>query len=129
MIALIKTARVLRGEHRPPTCEHGTWTFAGADETRGARQWRCPTRECAPASRWIKYDRLHPPIPHGSARWKALDRGRIAVERCFGRLKNERGLTPLRVRTLDRVSLHADLTILAALGTALLDTGQAALAA
>jgi hypothetical protein len=37
------------------------------------------------------------------------------VEREFGRLKNEWALLPLRVRGLERVSLHADLTILAKL--------------
>lgn len=44
------------------------------------------------------------------------------VEREFGRLKHDFGLAPLRVRGLDRVQLHADLTILARLGQAL---GQA----
>src|SRR5205085_1187416 len=41
------------------------------------------------------------------------------VEREFGRLKNEWALLPLRVRGLDRVQLHADLTILAKLACAL----------
>jgi hypothetical protein len=39
--------------------------------------------------------------------------GRASVEREFGRLKNEWGLAPLRVRRIERVRLHADLTILA----------------
>ena len=30
-------------------------------------------------------DRLHPLIPHGTARWKALYRQRTSVERDFGR--------------------------------------------
>jgi hypothetical protein len=34
-------------------------------------------------------------------------------------LKHEYGLGPLRVRRLERVALHADLTILAQLGRAL----------
>jgi hypothetical protein len=42
------------------------------------------------------------------------------VEREFGRLKNDWGLTPLRVRRLARVRLHADLTILAQIASALL---------
>ena len=37
----------------------------------------------------------------------------------FGRLKHEWALLPLRVRGLDRVRLHADLTILAKLACAL----------
>jgi hypothetical protein len=44
--------------------------------------------------------------------------GRAAVEREFGRLKNEWALLPLRVRGLERVQLHADLTILAKLACA-----------
>jgi hypothetical protein len=46
-------------------------------------------------------------------------RGRSAVEREFGRLKHEWGLSTLRVRGVERVRLHADLTILAKLACAL----------
>ena len=42
-----------------------------------------------------------------------------AVERGFGRLKNDWGLSPSRVRGLPLVRLHADLTILAKLACAL----------
>jgi hypothetical protein len=42
-----------------------------------------------------------------------------SVERLFGRLKNEWALLPLRVRGIERVKLHADLTILAKLACAL----------
>jgi hypothetical protein len=48
-----------------------------------------------------------------------LYKGRGAVEREFGRLKNEYGLAPLRTRGIDRVRIHADLTMLARLGQAL----------
>jgi hypothetical protein len=68
---------------------------------------------------WLKADRLHTLIPSESRRWKALYRRRGAVERGFGRLKNEWGLLPLRTRGLDRVRLHADLTILGQLAVAL----------
>ena len=44
---------------------------------------------------------------------------RAAVEREFGRLEHEWALGPLRVRGLERVALHADLTILAKLACAL----------
>ena len=74
---------------------------------------------CSPASVWIKADRLHPLIPRETRRFRDLYRGRAAVEREFGRLKNEYGLTPLRVRGLERVALHADLTMLARLSLAL----------
>ncbi|MGN6276308.1 MAG: transposase [Solirubrobacterales bacterium] len=119
VIPLKATPGVKRGDHLPPSCEHGIWKFAGADRKRGASKWRCPTGECAPASTWIKADRLHPLIPHGTDRWHKLYRGRAAVEREFGRLKNEWGLKPLRVRGLERVRLHADLTILTKLACAL----------
>ena len=76
------------------------WTFSGSNPNRGASKWLCPTGECKPGSRWIKADRLPPLIPRESKRWKALYRGRAAVEREFGRLKNEWALAaPLtRVR-------------------------------
>lgn len=119
VVALRKTATVKRGEHKPPTCEHGDWTFAGADRKRGASKWRCPTGECQPASVWIKADRLHPLIPRETLRWKALYRHRASVERAFGRLKNEWSLAPLRVRRIERVRLHANLTILSQLSSAL----------
>jgi hypothetical protein len=51
------------------------------------------------------------------------------VEREFGRLKNEWALLPLRVRGLERVKLHADLTILAKLSCALARARAAPLAA
>jgi transposase len=89
------------------------------DYGRKATKWRCPTGECKPASRWIKADRLHPLIPRETPRFTALYRRRASVEREFGRLKNEWALAPLRVRGLDRVRLHADLTILAKLACAL----------
>jgi transposase, IS5 family len=120
LIPLRQTPDVKRGEHRPPECQHGVWTFAGADRKRGATKWRCPTGECKPASTWVKADRLHPLIPRETERWKAAYRKRASVEREFGRLKHSFGLKPLRVRGLDRVRLHADLTILTKLACALL---------
>jgi transposase, IS5 family len=122
VIALKETPGVKAGKHLPPACDHGTWTFAGADTKRKATKWRCPTGECKPASTWIKADRLHPLIPHETDRWKSYYRQRTAVERGFGRLKTDWGLLPLRVRRIYRVQLHADLTILAELASALAAT-------
>jgi hypothetical protein len=119
LIPLRQTPDVKRGDHRPPECQHGAWTFAGADRKRGAMKWRCPTGECKPASTWISASRLHPLIPRETKRFKAGYRKRAAVEREFGRLKTSWGLKPLRVRGLDRVRLHADLTILTKLACAL----------
>jgi hypothetical protein len=118
VIALIETPAVKAGKHNPPECEHGTWTFAGSDAKRGASKWRCPTGKCKPGSVWVKASRLHPLIPHGTERWKSYYRQRTAVERGFGRLKDDWGLTPLRVRRLPRVELHVNLTILAQLADA-----------
>lgn len=118
---LRQTGRVVKGEHLPPTCEHGVWTFAGSDAKRGAAKYRCPSGECSPSSVWVKADRLHTLIPRETDRWKAIYKTRVAVERTFGRLKHEWALLPLRIRRIDRVSLHVDLTILAQLASALAD--------
>jgi transposase len=58
-------------------------------------------------------------VPRGTNRFGELYRGRAAVEREFGRLKNEYGLTPLGVCGIERVALHADLSMLARLSLAL----------
>jgi transposase len=92
----------------------------------------CETRGCHPAIPIKVWKRdqlvipLHqdgsrqaPMIPRQSARFRDLYRGRAAVEREFGRLKNDYGLAPLRVRGLERAALHADVTMLARLGQAL----------
>ncbi len=119
LIPLRATTSVKNGEHLPPSCSHGEWKFAGADRKRGAAKWRCPTGECTPASIWRKASRLHPLVPRETKRWKAAYRKRASVEREFGRLKNEWGLKPLRVRGLERVRLHTDLTILTKLACTL----------
>ncbi len=61
-------------------------------------------------------------IPRESERSRKLYRGRGAVEREFGRLKHEWALLPLRMRGIERVRLHASLTILAKLACALSHT-------
>ncbi len=121
VIAQIR-ARNARTPDDVPACEHGRWTFAGADVTRKRTKWRCPSGECEPKSIWLKADRRNPLIPPETKRWRKLYRGRAAVEREFGRLKHEYGLAPLRVRGLERAVLHADLCILARLSTALART-------
>lgn len=118
VIPLRNSRDVKTGGSLPPYCKHGNWRFAGADRKRGSTKWRCPTGECKPASVWVKASRLKPLIPRVTERWKGLYQRRGSVERAFGRLKHEWSLT-LRVRRLDRVRLHADLTILAALSSAL----------
>jgi len=119
IIPLRETPFVKAGKAAPPKCEHGSWTFAGSDAKRGASKWRCPTSECSPASVWIKADRLHTLVPRSTKRWKDTYKQRGCVERGFGRLKHEWGMLPLRVRRIERVRLHVDLTILAELASAL----------
>ena len=51
------------------------------------------------------------------------------MEREFGRLKNEWAMLPLRVRGIERVALHTDLTILAKLSCALAKARAVPLAA
>jgi IS5 family transposase len=58
-------------------------------------------------------------LPRKSDEWRCLYRRRSAVEREFGRLKHHYALAMLRVRGIERVRLHADLTMLARLGLAL----------
>jgi len=94
IMPLRQTPAVKAGAHKPPTCDHGEWRFAGSDYSRKASKWRCPTGECKPASRWVKADRLHPLVPRETPRWRKLYEGRAAVEREFGRLKNEWALLP-----------------------------------
>ena len=129
VIPLKLTVNVFHGKHKPPTCEHGMWTFAGADNKRKAGKWRCPTGACTPASVWIKADRLHTLIPRETHRWRSLYAHRVMVERSFGELKHEWSMLPLRVRGRDRVQLHVDLTILARLGHALLKAEAVSVAA
>jgi transposase, IS5 family len=130
IIPLRNSRDVKIGNHFSPFCKHGNWHFAGSDYTRKAAKWRCPTGECQPASTWRKASRLHPLIPRETLRWKGLYRSRASVERAFGRLKHEWGLAPMRVRGMERVQLHADLTILSQLASSLnRERDQAALAA
>jgi IS5 family transposase len=129
VVPLRKTPDVKKGKDKSPCCEHGEWRFAGADYERKATKWRCPTGECKPASVWVKADRLHPLIPRETLRWKGLYRGRASVERAFGRSKNEWALAPLRVRRIERVRLHANLTVMAQLMCALNRERVVALAA
>ena len=63
--------------------------------------------------------RHNPHISRYGERFRTLYRNRSAVEREFGRLKNDYALAPLRVRGLQRVKLHTDLVMLARLSFAL----------
>jgi transposase len=68
-------------------------------------------------------------IPYGTDEWKRLYRGRAGVEREFGTLKHRYRLAPLRTRGIDRVRIHADLTMLARLALSLARSRAARVAA
>lgn len=114
VVPLFNLPRLPEGKKRPdptPTCPHGPMLWKGSD-TSGSRwrtKWACPTAECATPTRWIEGTRENPIIPRGSDRWKKIYPKRQAVERVFARLKNDYGLQPLRIRTLERVRLHTDM--------------------
>jgi hypothetical protein len=122
IIPLRETPAVKAGKHLPPICEHGEWTFAGAETKRRAAKWRCPTGECSPREPMDRGQPAAHPDPPGDSPLEEAVRLRGSVERENGRLKNEWALLPLRVRRIERVRLHADLTILARLATALATT-------
>lgn len=61
----------------------------GSPEPTTAAKWRCPTGECNLAFHWIKAERLFPLMPRETPRWRKLYTGRAAIEREFGRLKND----------------------------------------
>jgi hypothetical protein len=129
IIPLRQTGAVKEGKHLPHCCRHGEWVPCGMDAKRKATKWRCPTAQCPVSHRWVPASRLHTLIPRTTERWKKLRSARGAIERGIGRLKNESALLPLRVRGLERVQLHADLTILAKLSCALARARAAPLAA
>ena len=69
--------------------------------------------------------RNFPRIARHTERFRMLYARRALVEKEFAHLKREHGLAALRVRGLERVALHADLTILARLGQALVRAREA----
>lgn len=73
--------------------------------------------------------RLFPRIARHTEQFRSLYRRRALVEKEFAHLKREHGLAVLRVRGLERVQLHADLTLLARLAQALSRARAVALAA
>lgn len=73
--------------------------------------------------------RNFPRIARGSERFRSLYKRRALIEREFAHLKREHALAMLRVRGLDRVQLHVDLTIFARLALANQRTRELRLAA
>ena len=84
VIALKETPAVKAGKHKPPSCEHGEWTFAGSDAKRGATKWRCPSRECQPAS---SLGQGRPAAPADPVRDRAVEGSLPAAHRRRARLR------------------------------------------
>ncbi len=47
VVPLRQTPAVKAGKDKPPSCDHGEWTFAGSDAKRGASKWHCPEADAA----------------------------------------------------------------------------------
>lgn len=73
--------------------------------------------------------RSNPFISRHTREYRDLYRRRSAIEREFGRLKHHYGLATLRVRGVERVRLHADLTIMGRLALELAKARAVPLAA
>ena len=115
-----RTGAVKRGDHLPPTYEHGSWRFAGSDRKRRAAKWRCPTGEYKPASTWIAADRLHSLVPRDTVRWKVsvpapcLERESLRVQR-WSRSEHEtvQAVDKARRRhTANAMVVHGEVTLL-----------------
>jgi hypothetical protein len=111
------TKRDDENPYKLPKCGCGIWIHHGTDYKRKRAQYRCPSGKHGQT--WLKPSRLHTLVPRGSRKWLKLYSGRTAVERVHARLKDRYGLTPLRVRGLERVALHVDLTMLVVLASRL----------
>ncbi|MDQ3885775.1 MAG: transposase, partial [Actinomycetota bacterium] len=48
VIPLKQTLNVAEGKHKPPSCQHDVWTFAGSDTKRSASKWRCRPGRASP---------------------------------------------------------------------------------
>ena len=86
----------------------------------------CHERGVAPVVP-LRKGRIQPetPIKRDTAEWSRLYKRRTSVEREFGRLKHDYGLAFLRVRGINRVRLHTDLTMLSRLALALVKARSA----
>ena len=102
-----------------PRASTGSGPSRAPTSSARLRSGDAPRASARPASLWVKTDRLHPRFPRTTERSRKLYCSRGAVEREFRRVKREWAMLPLRVRGLDRVRLHADLTLLARLTIAL----------
>ncbi len=67
---------------------------------------------CSPLTAQMYYER-YSPFPYGSREWKTVYNQRVAAERAFGRLKGQRRLEWLKHRGLQKVQIHAALSLLA----------------
>ncbi len=71
IIALKQTPAVKAGKASPPSCEHGTWTFAGVEPVRNARSGGAPPESASRASRWARRTALPGPRLSRARVWQA----------------------------------------------------------
>jgi len=116
---LRQTPAVVRGKHKPPCCEHGEWTVAETNYKRKGDEVALPDRGVQAR---VGVGQGRPPAPAHPTPHEAVARPlqqpwsrRARVRSAQARM----GMLPLRVRGIERVRLHADLTILAKLASAL----------
>lgn len=121
IVCLNKRGKARDGQNNP-ACEHGPWTYIGADYQRNQSRWACPAGACEPRTRRLDADRFHPIIARSSPRFAERYSARTEIEREFGRLHEYHCLEQHCLRRLGRIKLHVDLVMLTRLGLALIAT-------
>lgn len=97
-----------------PVCPfgHGRFSFRGTDYRNHRTKWRCAPCK---VTMWLKLKdnyRKHSLVPRHTRLWGKLYAKRSAVEREFSLLKEQLLLDKVRVRGIERVKLHVNLSLL-----------------
>ena len=123
-----------------PHCEFGAFEWPGTDYKNKRSKWFCPVRCgkfkfggeyhgcCSKDNKgemvwlsWADDPRKHAFVPRRTKQFEKLYNKRRAVEREFSRLKGQFLLDTIRVQGIEKVRLHAELSIFGRLLTALAD--------
>ena len=84
IIPLRQTVNVVNGLHKPPRCQHGTWTFAGPDTKRGASNVALPDR---PVPARVRLDQGRPAAHPRPTRHRAVGSALPAARRGRARVR------------------------------------------
>lgn len=117
-----------------PICSMGQrMVYWGSDAKTGTNKYRCPhvmgKYDCPYGSAWCSQSsyglvvktkvqddpRMNCLPARGTRNWQNLYNKRTAVERCFGRLKQHLGANNIRIRGLEKVTLHLTISCIALL--------------